>query len=111
MAALVTVGPESITIDLSGLNSVSTRRRHVRIPLEAITAIRESGERATEGVRTVSAPLTGVRSAVFERDGKTVLVISRPGRPTITLDLDRTAFPDLAYDTVVLSLDRSEVVV
>jgi hypothetical protein len=109
VAALVTIGSESIMIQLSGLNAIATRRRRVEIPLAAITAIRAIGELPDRRLSSISAPLTGTRSGVLECDGVSVLLVCRPGQPTITLDLDRATYPEIGFDRVVLSADRSEI--
>jgi len=105
----VTVGREEINIELSGLNSLSLRRRLVRIPIGAVTSIRASAAEPDTIVAGIATPLTGVRTGVLERDGRSVLVVVKPGHPTVTFELDRVAFPDLQFDTVVLPIDASQV--
>ena len=112
MAASVTVGRDEITIELSGWNALPSLRRIVRIPLAAVRSIRTEGFAAEDGgqVRTgVSGPLTGVRSGSLVREGRRYLLAYRPGRPTVTLELDRERFPEVGYDAVVLGVDAAAV--
>jgi len=109
VGALVTVGAEEINIELSGLNSLSLRRRLVRIPIGAVMSIRASADEPDTIVAGIATPLTGVRTGVLERDGRSVLVVVKPGHPTVTFELDRIAFPELQFDTVVLPIDASQV--
>lgn len=109
MGALVTVGPDDINIELSGLNSLSLRRRLVRIPIQAVTSIRATADEPDTIVTGIATPLTGVRTGVLEQDGRNVLVVVKPGHPTVTFELDRTAFPELQFDKVVLPIDASQV--
>ena len=112
MAASVTVGTDEITIQLSGWNALPSLRRIIRIPLAAVRSIRTEGFEADDGgqVRTgVSGPLTGVRSGSLVREGRRYLLAYRPGSPTVTLELDRSQFPDVGYDAVVLGVDPAAV--
>lgn len=109
VGALVTVGPDDINIELSGLNSLSLRRRLVRIPIRAVTSIRATADEPDTIVTGIATPLTGVRTGVLEREGRNVLVVVKPGHPTVTFELDRTAYPELQFDTVVLPIDASQV--
>lgn len=112
MAASVLIGSEEITIHLSGWNALPGLRRIVRIPLAAIRSVRT--ERFVVGddasARTgVAEPLTGVRSGSLVRDGRRYFLAYRLGRPTVTLELDRENFPEIAYDAVVLGIDPASV--
>jgi len=111
MAASVIVGRDAITIQLSGWNSLPSLRRVVRIPLAAIRSVRterfvDEGASARTGV---SVPLTGVRSGTYMRDGRRYLLAYQPGRPTVTIELDRQQFPDIGYDAVVLGVEPDSV--
>lgn len=111
MAASVTIGTEEITIQLSGWNALPSLRRIVRIPLASIRSVRaerfdSNGSAARTGV---SGPLTGVRSGSLVRDGRRYLLAYRPGEPTVTLELDRERFPEVAYDAVVLGVEPGAV--
>jgi len=112
MAASVIVGPEEITIELSGWNALPALRRIVRIPLAAIRSIRT--ERFPEGqelpeLAGVAGPLTGVRTGSVIHDGKRLFLAYRPGGSTVTLELDRERFPEVDYDAVVLGVDPGSV--
>ena len=112
MAALVVVGQDQITIELSGWNALPSLRRVIRIPLEAIRSIRT--ERLPEGeslsaIASVAGPLTGVRTGSVIHDGRRVFLAYRPGSSTVTLELDREHFPEIDYDAVVLGVDPSSV--
>ena len=112
MAAVVTVGRDEITIQLSGWNALPSLRRSIRIPLAAVRSVRTdryvAGE--VEPERTgVSGPLTGVRSGSLVRDGRRYLIAYEPGRPTVTIELDRERFPELPYDAVVLGVEPGSV--
>ena len=112
MAASVTVGRDEITIQLSGWNALPSLRRIVRIPLAAVRSIRTDRFAVEEDgtARTgVSTSLTGVRSGSFAHDGQRYLLAYRPGGPTVTLELDREAFPEVGYDAVVLGVDPEAV--
>ena len=112
MAASVTVGRDEITIELSGWNALPSLRRIIRIPLAAVRSIRTEGFAAEDGVQVrtgVSGPLTGVRSGSLVREGRRYLLAYRPGRPTVTLELDRERFPEVGYDAVVLGVDPAAV--
>ena len=112
MAASVIVGPDEITIQLSGWNALPSLRRIVRIPLAAVRSVRTERFAAEDGgpVRTgVSGPLTGVRSGSVVREGRRYLLAYRPGVPTVTLELDRGRFPEVGYDAVVLGVDPDAV--
>jgi hypothetical protein len=112
MAASVIVGKDAITIQLSGWNSLPSLRRVVRIPLAAIRSVRterfvdDGGGPARTGV---SGPLTGVRSGTYVREGRRYLLAYQPGRPTVTLELDRQEYPDVGYDAVVLGVEPDSV--
>jgi len=113
MAASVTVGEDEITIQLSGWNALPALRRIVRIPVAAVRSVRtepfapeEDGGPARTGV---SAPLTGVRSGSYVHDGRRYLLAYQPGRPTVTLELDRELFPEIGYDAVVLGVEPDSV--
>ena len=112
MAASVIVGRDAITIQLSGWNALPSLRRIVRIPLEAIRSVRtehfsdDGGGPARTGV---SGPLTGVRSGSYVRNGRRYLLAYQPGRPTVTLELDREQFPQVGYDAVVLGVEPDSV--
>jgi hypothetical protein len=112
MAASVIVGPEEITIELSGWNALPALRRIVRIPLAAVRSIRT--ERFPEGqelpeLAGVAGPLTGVRTGSVVHDGKRLFLAYRPGGSTVTLELDREHFPEVDYDAVVLGVDPGSV--
>jgi hypothetical protein len=112
MAASVMVGKDEITIQLSGWNALPSLRRIIRIPVAAVRSIRTEGFAADDGghVRTgISGPLTGVRSGLLVREGRRYLLAYRPGRPTVTLELDRERFPEVGYDAVVLGVDPAAV--
>jgi hypothetical protein len=112
MAASVIVGRDDITIQLSGWNSLPSLRRVVRIPLAAIRSVRterfvdDDGASARTGV---SGPLTGVRTGTYVRDGRRYLLAYEPGRPTVTIELDRGQFPEIGYDAVVLGVEPDSV--
>ena len=101
MATIVTVGPKEITIKLSGLNALPTFRRSVHIPLAAVRTVRSEG--ATDENPRGFGALTGIRSGIVKRNGRKVLVACRPDRPTVTLELDRNAYPEVGFDTIVLT--------
>jgi len=112
MAASVIVGPEEITIELSGWNALPAFRRAVRIPLAAIRSIRT--ERFPDGdelpgLAGVAGPLTGVRTGSVVHDGRRLFLAYRPGGSTVTLELDRERFPEVDYDAVVLGVDPASV--
>ena len=112
MAASVIVGPEEITIELSGWNALPSLRRIVRIPLAAIRSIRT--ERLPEdgtfsALASIAGPLTGVRTGSVVHDGRRFFLAYRPGGSTVTLELDREHFPEVDYDAVVLGVDPSSV--
>jgi hypothetical protein len=107
MAAVVTVGPEEITIRLSGLDALPSFRRSVHIPLAAVRTIRSEGT-ADAGPGRFGA-LAGIRSGIVKRNGRKVLVACLPDRPTVTLELDRDAYPDVDFDTVVLTAGATAV--
>jgi hypothetical protein len=112
MAASVTVGRDEITIQLSGWNAFPSLRRIVRIPLAAVRSVRAERFPAEDGgpVRTgISGPLTGVRSGSYVRDGRRYLLAYQPGRPTVTLELDREHYPEVHYDAVVLGVEPGSV--
>jgi hypothetical protein len=112
MAASVTVGREEITIQLSGWNSLPSLRRIVRIPLAAVRSVRAerfSTEDAGPARTGISGPLTGVRSGSYVRNGRRYLIAYQPGRPTVTLELDRERFPEVRYDAVVLGVEPDSV--
>ena len=112
MAASVIVGRDAITIQLSGWNALPSLRRIVRIPLAAIRSVRTGRFSDDDGgpARTgVSGPLTGVRSGSYVRNGRRYLLAYEPGRPTVTLELDRDQFPEVGYDTVVLGVEPDSV--
>jgi hypothetical protein len=112
VAASVIVGRDAITIHLSGWNSLPSLRRIVRIPLAAISSVRT--ERFVDDGRGpartgVSGPLTGVRSGLLVRDGRRYLLAYQPGRPTVTLEIDRSQYPEIGYDAVVVGVEPSSV--
>jgi hypothetical protein len=107
MGAIVTVGPEEITIRLSGLNVLPTFRRSVHIPLAAVRTIRSEG--AADANPGKFGALTGVHSGIVRRNGRKVLVACRPDRPTVTLELDRDTYPDVGFDTVVLTAGATAI--
>jgi hypothetical protein len=112
MAAFVTVGRDEITIQLSGWNALPSLRRIVRIPLAAVRSVRAERFAAEDGgpARTgISGPLTGVRSGSYVRNGRRYLLAYQPGRPTVTLEIDRERFPDIGYDAVVLGVEPDSV--
>ncbi len=112
MAASITVGKDEITIQLSGWNALPALRRIVRIPIAAVRSVRTERFAADSGgaARTgVSGPLTGVRSGSYVRDGRRYLLAYQPGRPTVTLELDREHFPEIGYDAVVLGVEPDAV--
>ena len=112
MATTVIVGPDEITIELSGWNALPSLRRSIRIPLAAIRAIRTDRVPESESlsaIASVAGPLTGVRTGSLVHDGRRVFLAYRPGGSTVTLDLDREQFPDVDYDSVVLGVDPSSV--
>jgi hypothetical protein len=112
VAASVIVGPDEITIELSGWNALPSLRRIVRIPLAAIRSIRAErfpeGEEFTE-LAGVAGPLTGVRTGSVVHDGRRFFLAYRPGGSTVTLELDREHYPEVDYDAVVLGVDPSSV--
>ena len=107
MGAIVTVGPEEITIRLSGLNALPTFRRSVHIPLAAIRTIWSEG--AVDTQPGSFGALTGIRSGIVRRNGRKVLVACRPDRPAVTLELDRDAYPDVGFDSVVLTAGATAI--
>jgi hypothetical protein len=113
MAASVTVGKDEITIQLSGWNALPALRRIVRIPVAAVRSVRSDRFAAEEDggpARTgVSGPLTGVRSGSYVRDGRRYLLAYQPGRPTVTLELDREHYPEIGYDAVILGVEPDSV--
>jgi hypothetical protein len=112
MAASVTVGRNEITIQLSGWNALPALRRIVRIPVAAVRSVRTETFAPEDGgtVRTgISAPLTGVRSGLYVRNGRRYLLAYQPGRPTVTLELDREQYPEIGYDAVVLGVEPDSV--
>jgi hypothetical protein len=112
MAALVIVGPDEITIELSGWNALPSLRRIIRIPLAAIRSIRTDRLPASENlsaIASVAGPLTGVRTGSVVHNGLRVFLAYRPGGSTVTLELDREHFPEIDYDSVVLGVDPSSV--
>jgi hypothetical protein len=112
MAASVTVGRNEITIQLSGWNALPAFRRIVRIPVAAVRSVRTETFAPEDGgtVRTgISAPLTGVRSGSYVRNGRRYLLAYQPGRPTVTLELDRAQYPEIGYDAVVLGVEPDSV--
>jgi hypothetical protein len=112
MAASITVGRNEITIQLSGWNALPALRRIVRIPVSAVRSVRTETFAPDDGVavRTgISGPLTGVRSGSYVRDGRRYLLAYQPGRPTVTLELDRENYPEIGYDAVVLGVEPESV--
>ena len=113
MAASVTVGRNEITILLSGWNALPALKRIVRIPVSAVRSVRTDTFPPDDdggAVRTgLSAPLTGVRSGSYVRDGRRYLLAYQPGRPTVTLELDREHYPEIGYDAVVLGVEPESV--
>lgn len=112
MAALVIVGQDEVTIELTGWNALPSLRRNIRIPLAAIHSIRTDQLAEDEGmsaIASVAGPLTGVRTGSVVRDGRRVFLAYRPGGSTVTLELDREHFPEVGYDSVVLGVDPSSV--
>jgi hypothetical protein len=106
VAHLVTVGQDEITIELSGPNALPSLRRIVRIPLAAIRSIKtEQGNASLSTLAGVAGPLDGVRAGSVIHEGRRLLLAYRPGSPTVTLELDREHYPELAYDAVVLGVD------
>ena len=112
MAALVIVGPDEITIELSGWNALPSLRRMIHIPLAAIRSIRTDRLPANESwsaIASVAGPLTGVRTGSVVHNGRRVFLAYRPGGSTVTLELDREHFPEIDYDSIVLGVDPSSV--
>ncbi len=112
MAALVIVGQDEITIELSGWNALPLLRRSIHIPLAAISSIRTDRLPERENlsaIASVAGPLTGVRTGSVVHEGRRVFLAYRPGGSTVTLDLDRKRFPQVDYDSVVLGVDPSSV--
>ncbi len=110
MAALVIVGQDEITIELSGWNALPSLRRIIHIPLAAIRSIRTDRlPESLSAIASVAGPLTGVRTGTVMHDGRRVFLAYRPGGSTVTLDLDREHFPEVDYDSVVLGVDPSAV--
>lgn len=110
MAANVTVGTEEITVTLSGLTALQTFRRSVHIPLAAIKTIRSEGAAGTGDQQQGNfEALTGIRSGIVKRDGRKVLLAHQSDRPTLTLELDRDAYPDVGFDTVILAADHTAI--
>ena len=112
MAAVVVVGPEEITIELSGWNALPALRRILHIPLAAIRSIKTERLPASEGLSalaSVAGSLTGVRTGSVIHDGRRFFLAYRPGGSTVTLELDREHFPEIDYDAIVLGVDPSSV--
>jgi hypothetical protein len=112
VAAVVVVGHEEISIELSGWNAVPSLRRILRIPVAAIRSIKT--ERLPDGeglsaLANVSGPLTGVRTGSVIHEGRRFFLAYRPGGSTVTLELDREQFPEVGYDAIVLGVDPSSV--
>lgn len=105
MAATVRLSDEAIRIGFTGLAALATRRRTLSIPMGAVRSIRTaSPPTGTEDVGPVS-PLSGLRAGVVRREGRVHLLAFRPGRPTMTIELDRDAYPEVRFDTLVVSVD------
>jgi hypothetical protein len=112
MAALVVVGPEEITIELSGWNALPSLRRILHVPLAAIRSIKTErlpDSEALSALASVSGSLTGVRTGSVVHDGRRFFLAYRPGGSTVTLELDRERFPEVDYDAIVLGVDPSSV--
>jgi hypothetical protein len=112
MAATVIVGPEEITIELSGWNSLPSLKRILRIPIAAIRSIKTERLPEAEGLSalaSVSGSLTGVRTGSVIHEGRRFFLAYRPGSATVTLELDREHFPEVDYDAIVLGVDPSSV--
>ncbi len=112
MAASVTIARDEIRIELSGWNALPALRRIVRIPLAAIRSVRTEPFAVDESASSrtgVAGPLTGVRSGSLVHDGRRYFLAYRPGGPTVTLELDREQFPEVAYDAVVLGVEPESV--
>ena len=112
MAALVIVGSDEITIEFSGWNALPSLRRTIHIPLAAIRSIRTERLPESESLSALASftgPLTGVRTGSVVHNGRRLLLAYRPGGSTVTLELDREQFPEVAYDSVVLGVDPSSV--
>jgi len=110
MTALVNVGEDEITIELSGSAALPLLRRTVRIPLLAIRSVSTNPPTDNPGLSllaNVAGPLTAARSGSVVHEGRHLLLVYTPGDSTMTLQLNRERFPTVEYDAVVLRIDPS----
>ncbi len=97
------ISDDLVEITFSGLSFLTTRRRTLRIPMRAVRSIKTATPSALPHGETVSP---GARqTGILRHGGRVHLLASRPGEPTLTIDLDRQAYPDVRFDSIVVSCD------
>jgi hypothetical protein len=107
MPRRVTVTPDAVRIEFTGLSALAALKRELVIPREAIRAVStEPFEERPWRLAGTHDPIRGYRAGHFRRGGRRYFLSVRRGDPTLRLDLDREKAGGL--DTVVVGLDEPQ---
>ncbi|SMB85545.1 hypothetical protein [Deinococcus hopiensis] len=105
----LTFGPNTLILDVMGLDRLWSLKSHLELPLSHIQQVRVEEQAAIpwkEGLRAPGTHLPGVLAAgTFYTHGRKVFADIREGQPALVLELHHESYDQLIFQTDDLQAD------